>query len=136
MISLEREKGNKRKMWRQNSKNYRNKKQNEHRFAVTNTPPPSDEEMIGIAAESVQKKRGRKQVKRDRAKSYRLIKKQQQKIEGLDRLVKKYQKRLERKATKPSIESPSPSKRVRMLLGTLNVFIQYFVLKHQQQNQK
>lgn len=138
----EREKRKKRKMWKQNSRNYRIKKKNEERM-LTNTPPSSDEEMIAVPVESVQKKRGRKQVKRDRAKSYRLVQKQQKKIEGLERLVKKYQKRLERKGAKPSIESPSPSKRVRMLLGTERVSPQVkkrlfagYVLEKQLKNMK
>lgn len=89
---------------------------------MNNTPPDSpgiDEPAEIQANESSQKKRGRKAVRKDRSAAYREIKKQQNKMEDLERRLKKYKKRLERQKKKSLTQtsSPSPRKKVANLVG-------------------
>ncbi|XP_054281265.1 uncharacterized protein LOC128998933 [Macrosteles quadrilineatus] len=83
-----------RKMWREQ---YKKKKEKNAALAqaLNNTPPDSpgiDEPAEIQANESSQKKRGRKAVTKDISAAYREIKKQQKKIEDLERRLKNYKK--------------------------------------------
>lgn len=110
----------KRKQWRKYCSTYR-KKQKALKNALDNTPPSSaNEEENDEVVDSRQKEKGRKKVRRDRAKAYRTINKQAKEIKQLKRRVEKYKKRLQRelKNKTNSKGSPSPNKRVKELIGT------------------
>lgn len=91
------------------------------KLAKANTPPPSPQPGTSQAQDpSNQKKRGRKAVKKDRAKAYRTIDKQKEQIEKLEKKLRKYKKRLERENNKKT-GSPSPRKLVRQVVGSQKV---------------
>lgn len=107
------------KKWRESKRRTRDKKRIEEEV-VNNTPPRSDEE--DQIQESLQKKRGRRQVRKDRSKAYRKIKEQEKCIIKLQRKIEMYKKRLQRskKVTNQDV-SPSPKKLVSNLLRGENV---------------
>lgn len=88
--------------------------------ALQDTPPGTPEpELIAEPQqeESRQKKAGRKAVKKDRAKVYRVVNKQKQKNHNLEKKLRKYKKRLEREKKKSKqTTSPSPRKQVAALV--------------------
>lgn len=106
-----------RKYWRESSKKYRAKKKAELN-AINNTPPVSCDESLNEETQSSQKVRGRKKVRKDRAKVYRTVNKQNIYIKKLERKVEKYKKRLQREKKKMALQSsPSPRKQVKSLIG-------------------
>ena len=117
----EREKRRRRKLWRRDSKNYRARLKN-LRISTCETPPESDIEEPSL--ESVQKTRGRKAKKRDRAKAYRKIAKQEKLIKELTKRVGRYKRkyfRFKESVQKNPQTSPSPNKKVSLLVGPTKV---------------
>lgn len=105
------------KYWRERNKE-RSLKNKALKNAIANTPPGTPTR--SPERETEQKKRGRKNVRKSKAKAYRLIKKQEEQIANLKRMIEKYKKREYRQKVKLSNNvntSPSPSKRVREIVG-------------------
>lgn len=74
---------------------------------MADTPPSSRM----VVNESAQRKRGRKQVRKDKAKVYRTVAKQNDRIKESEKMVDEYKKRLHReKKISKALCSPSPSK--------------------------
>ncbi|VEN46256.1 unnamed protein product [Callosobruchus maculatus] len=93
----EREKRKQRKDWRIASKKYREKKKGVANI-VNNTPPQSDDDLAVITAE--RKQVGRRTVRKDRAKAYRRIKKQEEAIIHMKRKIQSLKKKLKRRDAK------------------------------------
>lgn len=111
----------KRKQWRENTKNYRQRKRAEERL-VPSTPPSSPDNLIPeqlIAHRpNVQKRNGKKLMRRDRSKLFRENVKLKDKVKSLQRLADKYRmrnKRLTSPRTSASIKL-SPKSRVENLI--------------------
>lgn len=106
------------KQWRiRKTRSNLNKKIAEPITAIS--PPNTDSEEYHPVHESLQKKRGRKAVRRDRSQCYRMLKKQEKEINKLRNKVQKYKMRLKRAKTtnEDQTNSPSPMKKVRLLVG-------------------
>ena len=125
----EREKRKQRALWKKNSRKYRQKKENLVNI-ITNTPPQSEDENIHVHNDTpylTKRKRGRKVVRKDRAKAYRTIAKQntkikemQNKIDSLKKKIKR-QKRKERMLKTVSKNEASPNTKVDNIIRDANV---------------
>lgn len=112
-----RERRKTRKNWREQNKE-RSLKNKALKNAIANNPPGTPTR--SPERETDQKKRGRKNVLKSKAKAYRLFKKQEKQIANLKRKIEKYKKREYRQKVKLSNNVntlPSPSKRVREIVG-------------------
>ena len=107
------------KVWREYNRK-RTEKRKSQKQIVAHTLSHSDEDWA--VQESHQKKRGRKKIRREKAKAYRKIAEQENQIKHLKRKLEKYKKRLQRKTNKMKDQSsPSPKKSVSNLIGKENV---------------
>ncbi|CAH1970101.1 unnamed protein product [Acanthoscelides obtectus] len=102
----EREKRKQRKIWKEASKKYREKKKTLSTI-LNNTPPHSDDELA--ASPSVRKTVGRKIVRKDRAKAYRKIKQQEKTIAKITRKYETLKKKLRRKENREQEKSQPPT---------------------------
>ncbi|CAH1987621.1 unnamed protein product [Acanthoscelides obtectus] len=102
----EREKRKQRKIWKEASKKYREKKKKLSTI-LNNTPPHSDDELA--ATPSVRKTVGRKIVRKDRAKAYRKIKQQEKTIAKITRKYETLKKKLRRKENREQEKSQPPT---------------------------
>lgn len=136
----EREKRALRKQWKEASKKYRAKKKMLAN-AVSNTPPPSDNELdipllpLPPSRDLTRKQRGRKKVKKDRTKAYRKILKQKGIITELKRKNDALRKKLNRKEqlqAKKNIvdDNMSPNSKVNDLIKDIPVPVPPQVRKH------
>ncbi|CAH0555183.1 unnamed protein product [Brassicogethes aeneus] len=96
-----RDKKKKRKIWKESSKNYRDKKkqqrQQEIRFINETTPPPSPINFVaGERQGSSRASVGRKRVRKDRAKAYRTIKMLENKLHKRNQVIERIRKRNQR----------------------------------------
>ena len=106
----EREKRAQRKRWKKSQRDYRSRKANF--LASQNTPPTSPEYSTNPApSTSRQLQRGRKKVRRDKAKCYKKLSALETKLQNQIRITNKYKKRLYRlkKTSKPSPRSKAES---------------------------
>lgn len=113
----EREKRKQRKDWKKASKKYREKKKSLANL-VSNTPPQSDDDLAAVPPERRQV--GRKIVRKDRAKAYRKIKKQDKIIIEMKRKIASLKKKLVRRDAKIKTV-PSPIKKVDALIKDITV---------------
>ncbi|XP_062609736.1 splicing factor Cactin-like [Saccostrea cucullata] len=117
----EREKRVTRKSWRKNRRNKRKK----DKFILdavnrTDTPPNSPTGTMERRPDT--STRGRKKVRKDRAKAYREIKQMKVKLASVERRVEKYKKRLQRmKKNNTPRCTDSPRSKTDQLLGEQNV---------------
>lgn len=112
----EREKRKQRKNWKKASKKYREKKKGLANL-ISNTPPQSDEE---IDVSRQRRQVGRKIVRKDRAKAYRKIKKQEETIVQMKRKIQSLKKKLQRRDAKMKT-APSPIRKVDALIKDIHV---------------
>lgn len=113
----ERERRKQRKCWKNASKKYREKKKGLANI-ISNTPPQSDDDLVAVPSERRQV--GRKTVRKDRAKAYRKIKKQEKTIVEMKRKIQSLKKKLQRiDAKKKTI--PSPVRKVDALIKDIQV---------------
>lgn len=98
----EREKQKQRKMWKEASKKYREKKKALSGI-LHNTPPHSDDDLAASA--SVRKTVRRQIVRKDRAKAYRKIKQQEKTIAKIKRKYDTLKKRLRRQEKRKEVKS-------------------------------
>lgn len=118
----EREKRKQRKIWKEASKKYREKKKAISSI-VNNTPPHSDDE-LAEARSLVRRTVGRKIVRKDRAKAYRKIKKQEKTIANIKRKYETLRKRLRRKEKREQekVQIPTtPNSKVDALIKNVDV---------------
>lgn len=118
----EREKRKQRKIWKEASKKYREKKKAISSI-INNTPPNSDNESAA-ARHSVRRTVGRKIVRKDRAKAYRKIKQQGKTIANIKRKYETLKKRLRRKEKREqeNVQEPiTPNSKVDALLKNIDV---------------
>lgn len=122
----EREKRLKRKQWNKNTKTRRQRIKaavEASRFCENHTPPQSPLSLNGhqqqANVESLQKKRGRKQVKRNRSSAYRKIKLLEKKNSSMKKKYEKYKKkylRLVEKRNKELKNELTPNTKVKNIL--------------------
>lgn len=113
----DREKRKQRKDWKKASKKYREKKKGSANL-LSNTPPQSDDDLAAVPPERRQV--GRKTVRKDRAKAYRKIKKQEETIVQMKRKMQSLKKKLQRRDAKMTTV-PSPVRKVDDLTKDINV---------------
>lgn len=132
-----REQRAKRKKWNENNKRSRVRKQNEKRLQehlINQTPPESDEERIDATNEreehnilplagSSRKSSGRRRVRKDRAKAYRMLTKERNKSEIYRKKAAKYRKKYERLLEKISKKEHeiTPRKKVKEIIKGVKV---------------
>ena len=120
-----------RQKWRENTRKYRlTHKLNQDCDSVVHhttpaTPPqttagPNIPNAFHTGQLSTAAKRGRQQVRRDRARAYSRLREAEQKLTAANRKIEKYRKRLQRLQSSCT-NSPSPRKKVRAFLKGRNV---------------
>lgn len=113
----EREKRKQRKCWKNASKKYREKKKGLANI-ISNTPPQSDDDLVTVPLERRQV--GRKTVRKDRAKAYRKIKKQEETIVQMKRTIQSLKKKIQRTDAKKKTV-PSPIRKVDAVIKDVQV---------------
>lgn len=113
----EREKRKQRKAWKEASKKYREKKKALANI-ISNIPPLSDDDSAAIPP--VKRQIGRNMVRKDRAKAYRKIKKQEETIVHMKRKIESLRKKLKRVKKKEPVPT-TPDSKINSLLKDILV---------------